>query len=78
MNLGNELPIRSMLTATETLCILIHKKSVIKDMHQAYKKIDLKQTNYGVFLSGPSKTANIEQTLVIGAHGAKSLKIFLY
>jgi L-lactate dehydrogenase complex protein LldG len=32
---------------------------------------------FGVFLAGPSKTADIEQSLVLGAHGARGLVVFL-
>jgi L-lactate dehydrogenase complex protein LldG len=32
---------------------------------------------WGCFIAGPSKTADIEQSLVIGAHGARSMVIFL-
>lgn len=35
------------------------------------------RTGFGVFISGPSKTADIEQSLVTGAHGARSLTVFL-
>ncbi len=46
-------------------------------MHQAYKLIAERKRNFGLFISGPSKTADIEQCLVIGAQGAMSLTVFL-
>ncbi|MDP6229967.1 MAG: LUD domain-containing protein, partial [Candidatus Marinimicrobia bacterium] len=39
--------------------------------------IDFENTRSGYFISGPSKTADIEQCLVIGAHGARSLIVFV-
>lgn len=46
-------------------------------MHEAYKRIDTGEYGYGVFISGPSKTADIEQALVMGAHGARSVTVIL-
>jgi L-lactate dehydrogenase complex protein LldG len=46
-------------------------------MHQAYEQISSADYGFGVFLAGPSKTADIEQSLVLGAHGARGLVVFL-
>jgi L-lactate dehydrogenase complex protein LldG len=68
---------RMIPTITEYLVLVIPKSEVVKNMHEAYKKIDLRSFEYGTFISGPSKTADIESTLVFGAHGAKNLTVFL-
>lgn len=59
------------------LIILLEKTNLVDNMHDAYQKIDAWETGYGVFIAGPSKTADIEQSLVIGAHGPRSLTVFL-
>jgi L-lactate dehydrogenase complex protein LldG len=46
-------------------------------MHQAYDRIAAAAGPYGLFVSGPSKTADIEQSLVIGAHGPRSATVLL-
>ena len=67
----------SIPTITEYLVLIVSKEKILKNMHQAYKEFDSKNMRYGVFISGPSKTADIESTLVFGAHGAKNLTVFL-
>ncbi|HLT07425.1 MAG TPA: LUD domain-containing protein [Cyclobacteriaceae bacterium] len=59
------------------LIIVLEKTNLVPNMHEAYRKINVSETGYGVFIAGPSKTADIEQSLVIGAHGARSLTVFL-
>jgi len=62
---------------TNDLVIILNKEDVCLHMHQAYKLIAERKRNFGVFISGPSKTADIEQCLVIGAQGAMSLTVIL-
>ena len=60
------------------LILVIEKKNIVATMHQAYQQIDTDKEGFGVFIAGPSKTADIEQSLVIGAHGARSLIVYLF
>ncbi len=67
--------LRALPFITEHLVIVLEEKSLVSNMHTAYQKIGNQHSGFGLFLAGPSKTADIEQSLVIGAHGAKSLRV---
>ena len=62
---------------TQHTLIVMEKSQLVWNMHQAYQRPELQIDGFGVFISGPSKTADIEQTLVIGAHGSRSLVVLL-
>lgn len=59
------------------LAVVIPKKDIVPTMREAYDKIAGAQYGFGTFIAGPSKTADIEQSLVLGAHGPKSMTVFL-
>ena len=59
------------------LAFVVPADQLVSNLHEAYDRIDIGKTPFGTFVSGPSKTADIEQSLVIGAHGARSLTVFL-
>ncbi len=62
---------------SENLVILLDKKEVVDNMHEAYKRISFNDYGYGSFISGPSKTADIAQVLVMGAQAARSATVIL-
>jgi len=64
---------------SENLIILLPKNQIVNNMHEAYKRIEFDKTydGYGTFISGPSKTADIAQVLVMGAQAARSATILL-
>jgi len=74
---GRTLPHRVMLFIAQYLAIVISRRQLVDHMHDAYQKIGRTPASFGVFVSGPSKTADIEQSLVIGAHGCRKLQVFL-
>jgi L-lactate dehydrogenase complex protein LldG len=68
---------RALFVLTQHLALVVPAARLVNDMHEAYEKVRLPRPGYGCFVSGPSKTADIEQSLVIGAHGARSCTVFL-
>lgn len=61
----------------EALLIVLDRNKLVNNMHEAYATLKTETYPYGVFISGPSKTADIEQALVMGAHGARKVLVVL-
>ena len=59
------------------LVIALSIKDIVANMHQAYERIGDSSYGFGTFIAGPSKTADIEQSLVMGAHGPRTMTVFL-
>lgn len=70
---------KAVMFISENLVILLPKSQIVNNMHEAYKRIlfDKMYDGYGTFISGPSKTADIAQVLVMGAQAARSATILL-
>jgi L-lactate dehydrogenase complex protein LldG len=69
--------IRALPFICSHLAVLLRKKDIVPDMHAAYQCIGSSDYGFGLFIAGPSKTADIEQSLVLGAHGPKSMTVFV-
>ena len=68
---------RAHLFACQHLVLVVSKAAVVDTMHDAMARVSLDDIAYGAFISGPSKTADIEQALVMGAHGAMRATVIL-
>lgn len=66
---------RAVYFICQHLAIVVSRKQILNNMHEAYERLTFPLAGFGVFISGPSKTADIEQSLVIGAHGPRSLTV---
>lgn len=68
---------RAEVFICEYLVIIVDRKNIVSNMHEAYARIEMPELGFGAFISGPSKTADIEQALVYGAQSFCGVTIIL-
>ena len=68
---------RAIYFIAQHLALVVSADNIIPNMHEAYRRLSFDSPRFGAFISGPSKTADIEQSLVIGAHGPRSMTVFV-
>ena len=68
---------KALCFISNSLVMLIDRNSIVNNMHEAYKRTENMTYDFGAFISGPSKTADIEQALVLGAHGPVKVLVVL-
>ena len=73
---------KAVCFASEQLVVVLSRKCIVNNMHEAYQRIAesgeyFQQYKFGTFISGPSKTADIESALVYGAQAARGLTVIL-
>lgn len=73
----DQMGVRALPFICEHLALVVSKATIVATMHEAYARIERENYPFGTFLAGPSKTADIEQSLVLGAHGSRTLRIFI-
>lgn len=68
---------KALFFIPEVLVVLLDRDALVNNMHEAYARPEFDDYAYGCFVAGPSKTADIEQALVIGAHGPRDVTVIL-
>ena len=73
---------KAICFASEQLVIVLNRQDIVNNMHEAYERIAaskeyFQQYKFGTFISGPSKTADIESALVYGAQAARGVTVVL-
>ncbi len=68
---------RAIYFIAQHLALVVSANDIVSNMHEAYRRLSFDSPRFGAFISGPSKTADIEQSLVIGAHGPRSMTVFV-
>src|SRR5271157_2166859 len=72
-----ELVVSALGVLSQHLVVLLDPAAIVATMHDAYGRIDLAASPYGVFMAGPSATGDIEGVIIHGAQGARSLTVLL-
>ena len=73
---------KAVCFASEYLVIILRRDDIVNNMHEAYARLAtsaeyFQQNKFGTFISGPSKTADIESALVYGAQAARGVTVVL-
>ncbi len=60
---------------SQHLIVLLDSKDIVENIHEAYGQRIQFDAAYGVLMTGPSATADIEGVLIHGAQGVRSLTV---
>jgi L-lactate dehydrogenase complex protein LldG len=67
--------INSLGFLAQHLVVLLDARRMVENLHHAYRAREQFDARYGVFMTGPSATADIEGVLIHGAQGIRTLTV---
>jgi len=70
--------VNSLGFLAQHLVVLLDPGRIVGNLHQAYRERAQFDARYGVFMTGPSATADIEGVLIHGAQGIRTLTVILH
>lgn len=70
-----QLNCRSLYFLCQRLVMVVPRDALVHNMRDAYAQIRIDENGFGSFIAGSSRTADIEQSLVLGAHGAMAAMV---
>ena len=62
---------------SDCVIALVERSQLLSNQFELLKKIDIEKSKNMVFVAGPSRTADIEKVLVLGAHGPRRLIVIV-
>ena len=66
---------RSLYFLAQRLVMVVPRDAIVDTMRDAYARVEVREHGFGAFIAGSSRTADIEQSLVMGAHGAMAVLV---
>ena len=70
-----EFKVNTLGFLAQHLVVLLDPGRIVGNLHHAYCERAQFDARYGVFMTGPSATADIEGVLIHGAHGIRTLTV---
>jgi L-lactate dehydrogenase complex protein LldG len=70
-----EFKVNTLGFLAQHLIVLLDPARILENLHHAYRERAQFDTGYGVFMTGPSATADIEGVLIHGAQGIRTLTV---
>ncbi|GBQ81679.1 hypothetical protein AA13595_0709 [Gluconacetobacter johannae DSM 13595] len=70
-----QLHLNALAHLAQHLVVLLDPAQLTANLHTAYQRPEFRTARYGVLMSGPSATADIQGVLIRGAQGVRSLSV---